>query len=156
MTRTPIPTREPDERMIGLLSEMQEERDELARALPDYLSAMKRWIGLVEAGTKKTIALTDGMVARFDLASMNEAQIRHIAEVTDVDYDAQGTWGALVESCERYYDARTRLSIATSKAIAYLQYIEDMEHRERVDNEVEMIFGTMMASAERHGLGIGE
>lgn len=138
--------------MIALLSDMHEARDTLSRVLPEYLAALRRWTSLTEAATKKTIALADGMIARYDLASMNEEQIRHIAEVTDVDYDAKGAWTALAETCERYYDARADLSVTTSRAVAYLQYVEDMEHINKTDNEVEMMFATMLAASEKHGI----
>jgi hypothetical protein len=148
-TPPPVAKREADDRIVHLLGELQESRNEMAAALPDYIHALKRWTALVEAMTKGSIDMVDALFSRYDLGDMTDAQIAKVVERTDHERNPDATWRTLNEAAERFYRARIAFVTRQAAFTGYLQYVERLgiDGRDREDVP-SMLIGKMMDAAE--------
>jgi hypothetical protein len=122
--------------MVTLLGELQDARNDMAIALPEYVRALKGWTNLVEILTKHSINLVDALFSRFDLGEMTNAQLELVIREGEQEHDVAAAWRTLNDAAERFYQARVRMVTRQAAALGYIQYVENLEIKDRDREDV--------------------
>lgn len=146
------PTYEADDRMLTLLGELQEARNDLAHALPPYLSALKNWTNLVKTMTEGSLDLVDALFARYDLGEMTTAQMDVVVRRTEQDIDTRSAWTTLDHTAEHFYRARVKFLTRQAAVMGYMQYVEQLQiHQRDGENVPDLLLGHMIDAQEQPG-----
>lgn len=144
-----VARREPDERMVDLLSEMDAARAAFSRTVNEYVHALKRWAAFVQVDAENSISLSEAFIAAHGLGDVTDRQLTTIMGRTGKMIDSTGPWNALAESCSAYYSAKILYDHAKGKAVAYYQYCQAQEGQEH--DVPATVLSAIEAALEEHG-----
>lgn len=118
---------DPDERMLTLLSELDEARAETSRAGPRLVHALRQWANYVGQVNKDSVDMVDALLARVGVGEISDQALRALLARTSHPINSESTWRELEESSTDFYLKRAKMISAQTKVMNYIQYLEETQ-----------------------------